>query len=219
VTRIGVLLSGRGSNFLALHDAVRRGELPAAIALVASNVAGAPGLERARERGLPVVAIPHRGEPDRPSHEAKLIAALAAAGVEWVCLAGYMRLLSPAFVAAFPRRIVNIHPSLLPAFPGIDAHAQAIAHGVRLSGCTVHLVDEGLDSGPIVVQRAVEVLDDDTPETLAARILEQEHLAYPEAMRLLLTRRWEVRGRRLVLLPGAGAAAGAAAAGAAPAAP
>jgi phosphoribosylglycinamide formyltransferase-1 len=219
VTRIGVLLSGRGSNFLALHDAVRRGELPAAITLVASNVAGAPGLERARERGLPAVAIPHRGEPDRSSHEAKLIAALAAAGVEWVCLAGYMRLLSPAFVAAFPRRIVNIHPSLLPAFPGIDAHAQAIAHGVRLSGCTVHLVDEGLDSGPIVVQRAVEVLDDDTPETLAARILEQEHLAYPEAMRLLLTRRWEVRGRRLVLLPGAGAAAGPAAAGAAPAAP
>jgi phosphoribosylglycinamide formyltransferase-1 len=204
VTRIGVLLSGRGSNFLALHEAVRLGELPAAIALVASNVAGAPGLERARERGLPAVAIPHRGEPDRASHEAKLIAALKGAGVEWVCLAGYMRLLSPGFLAAFPRRTVNIHPSLLPAFPGIEAHAQAIAHGVRLSGCTVHLVDEGLDSGPIVVQRAVPVLDDDTPETLAARILEQEHLAYPEAMRLLLTRRWEVRGRRLVFLAGAG---------------
>jgi phosphoribosylglycinamide formyltransferase-1 len=207
VTRLGVLLSGRGSNFLALHDAVRRGELPAEIALVASNVAGAPGLELASERGLPVVAIPHRGEPDRASHEVKLIAALRAAGVEWVCLAGYMRLLSPGFVAAFPRRIVNIHPSLLPAFPGIDAHAQALAHGVRLSGCTVHLVDEGLDSGPIVVQRAVEVLDDDTPETLAARILEQEHRAYPEAMRLLLTRRWEVRGRRLVFQPGPAAAA------------
>jgi phosphoribosylglycinamide formyltransferase-1 len=206
VTRLGVLLSGRGSNFLALHDAVRHGELPAEIALVVSNVAGAPGLERASERGLAAVAIPHRGEPDRASHEAKLVAALKAAGVEWVCLAGYMRLLSPGFVAAFPRRIVNIHPSLLPAFPGIDAHAQALAHGVRLSGCTVHLVDEGLDSGPIVVQRAVEVLDGDTPETLAARILEQEHRAYPEALRLLLTRRWEVRGRRLVFLPGAAAA-------------
>ncbi|MBV8202012.1 MAG: phosphoribosylglycinamide formyltransferase [Acidobacteria bacterium] len=211
MTRLGVLLSGRGSNFLALHDAVRRGELPAAIALVASNVADAPGLERARERGLPAAAIPHRGEPDRASHEAKLIAALQGAGVEWVCLAGYMRLLSPGFLAAFPGRVVNIHPSLLPAFPGVDAQAQALAHGVRLSGCTVHLVDAGLDSGPIVVQRAVAVLDDDTPETLGARILEQEHLAYPEALRLLLTRRWEVRGRRLVFLPG-GPAAGAAAA-------
>jgi phosphoribosylglycinamide formyltransferase-1 len=210
VSRIGVLLSGRGSNFLALHDAVRRGELPAAIALVVSNVDGAPGLERARERGVPAVAIPHRGESDRASHEAKLIAALAGAGVEWVCLAGYMRLLSPAFLAAFPRRILNIHPSLLPAFPGIDAQAQALAHGVKLSGCTVHLVDEGLDSGPIVVQRAVAVVDGDTPETLAARILEQEHVAYPEAMRLLLTRRWEVRGRRLVFLPDPGPAADAA---------
>lgn len=210
MSRIGVLLSGRGSNFLALHDAVRRGELPAAIALVVSNVDGAPGLERARERGVPAVAIPHRGEPDRAGHEAKLIAALAGAGVEWVCLAGYMRLLSPTFLAAFPRRILNIHPSLLPAFPGIDAQAQALAHGVKLSGCTVHLVDEGLDSGPIVVQRAVAVVDGDTPETLAARILEQEHVAYPEAMRLLLTRRWEVRGRRLVFLPDPGPAADAA---------
>jgi phosphoribosylglycinamide formyltransferase-1 len=198
VTRLGVLLSGRGSNFLALHDAVSRGELPAEIALVASNVPGAPGLARARERGLQAVAIPHRGEPERASHEAKMIAALRGAGVEWVCLAGYMRLLSPAFLAAFPRRILNIHPSLLPSFPGIDAQAQALAHGVKVTGCTVHLVDEGLDSGPIVVQRAVAVLDDDTPATLASRILEQEHLAYPEALRLLLTRSWEIRGRRLV---------------------
>jgi len=202
VTRLGVLLSGRGSNFLALHDAVRRGELPAEIALVAGNVDGAPGLERARERGLPVAVIPHRGEPDRAGHEAKVIGALRGAGVEWVCLAGYMRLLSPGFLAAFPQRVVNIHPSLLPAFPGLDAQAQALAHGVRITGCTVHLVDAGLDSGPIVVQRAVEVLDGDTVETLAARILEQEHLAYPEALRRLLTRRWEIRGRRLVFAAG-----------------
>jgi len=202
VTRLGVLLSGRGSNFLALHDAVRRGELPAEIALVAGNVDGAPGLERARERGLPVAVIPHRGEPDRASHEAKVIGALRGAGVEWVCLAGYMRLLSAGFLAAFPQRVVNIHPSLLPAFPGLDAQAQALAHGVRITGCTVHLVDAGLDSGPIVVQRAVEVLDGDTVETLAARILEQEHLAYPEALRRLLTRRWEIRGRRLVFAAG-----------------
>jgi len=201
VTRLGVLLSGRGSNFLALHDAVRRGELPAEIALVAGNSASAPGLERARARGLPVAVFPHRGEPDRASHEAKLVGALRDAGVEWVCLAGYMRLLSPDFLAAFPHRVVNIHPSLLPAFPGLDAQAQALAHGVRITGCTVHLVDAGLDSGPIVVQRAVEVLDGDTAETLAARILEQEHLAYPEAMRRLLTRRWEIQGRRLVFLP------------------
>jgi phosphoribosylglycinamide formyltransferase-1 len=198
VTRLGVLLSGRGSNFLALHDAVRRGELPAEIALVASNVPDAPGLARARERGLPAVAIPHRGEPDRGSHEAKLMAALREAGVEWVCLAGYMRLLSPAFLAAFPRRVLNIHPSLLPAFPGLDAQDQALAHGVKVSGCTVHLVDEGLDSGPIVVQRTVPVLDDDTTEALAARILAEEHRAYPEALRRLLTESWEISGRRLV---------------------
>jgi phosphoribosylglycinamide formyltransferase 1 len=196
--RVGVLLSGRGSNFLALHDAVERGELPAQIALVASNVAGAAGLERARERGLPAVALPHRGEPDRAAHEAKVIAALRGAAVEWVCLAGYMRLLSADFVAAFPRRILNIHPSLLPAFAGVDGAGQALAHGVRIAGCTVHLVDEGLDSGPIVVQRAVAVADDDTHDTLAARILQQEHLAYPEALRRLLTEPWEIQGRRLL---------------------
>lgn len=199
--RLGVLLSGRGSNFLALHAAVARGELPAEIALVASDVAEAPGLSRARELGLAAVAVPRRGEPDRAAHEAKVLAALRAARVDWVCLAGYMRLLSPAFIAAFPRRIVNIHPSLLPAFPGLDAQAQAIAHGVRVSGCTVHLVDEGLDSGPIVVQRPVPVLDGDTAATLAARILEQEHQAYPEALRRLLTEPWEVQGRRLIFHP------------------
>lgn len=196
--RLGVLLSGRGSNFLALHAAIERGELPAEIALVASNVPEAPGLAKARDLGLPAVAIPHRGEPSRAAHEAKVLAALAGARVEWVCLAGWMRLLSPAFVAARPRRILNIHPSLLPAFPGTDAQRQALAHGVKLSGCTVHLVDEGLDSGPIVLQRAVPVLDDDTEETLAARILEQEHRAYPEALRRLLGEPWKVEGRRLV---------------------
>jgi phosphoribosylglycinamide formyltransferase-1 len=199
--RLGVLLSGRGSNFLALHDAIAAGEVPAAIALVVSNEPAAAGLARARALGLPAAAIPHRGEPDRAAHEAKVLAALAGAGVEWVCLAGYMRLLSPAFVRRYPQRILNVHPSLLPAFPGLDAQRQALEHGVRVSGCTVHLVDEGLDSGPIVVQRAVPVSDRDSAETLAARILEQEHLAYPEALRRLLAERWEVVGRRLVFAP------------------
>jgi len=196
--RLGILLSGRGSNFLALQRAVAAGELPAEIALVVSNEPDAAGLARAREAGLPAAAIPHRGEPDRAGHEANVLAALAAAGVEWVCLAGYMRLLSPDFVRRYPRRILNVHPSLLPAFPGLEAQRQALEHGVRVSGCTVHLVDEGLDSGPIVVQRAVPVRDGDSAETLAARILEQEHLAYPEALRRLLTERWELVGRRLV---------------------
>lgn len=197
LARLGVLLSGRGSNFLAIHGAIARGELPAEIALVVSNVEEAGGLVRARELGLPALALPHQGLPRR-THEEQVLAALATAGVEWVCLAGYMRLLSPAFVAAYPRRIVNIHPSLLPAFPGLDAQAQALAWGVRVSGCTVHLVDEGLDSGPIVVQRTVPVLDTDTAGTLAARILEQEHQAYPEALRRLLTEPWEIEGRRLL---------------------
>lgn len=198
--RLGILLSGRGSNFLALARAVERGEIPAEIALVVSNVAEAPGLERARDLGLPALTIPHRGEPDREAHEAKVHAALLAAGVEWICLAGYMRLLSPGFVSRWPRRIVNIHPSLLPAFPGKDAQAQALAHGVKVSGCTVHLVDEGLDSGPIVAQRTVGVEENDTETTLAARILEQEHQAYPEAVRRLLAEPWEVEGRRLRFL-------------------
>lgn len=197
---IAVLLSGRGSNFLAIHAAIERGEVPAEIVLAASNVADAPGLDRARELGLPALAIPHQGVPRRVQEE-KVLAALREAGAEWICLAGYMRLLSPDFIAAFRHRIVNIHPSLLPAFPGLDAQAQAIAHGVKVSGCTVHLVDEGLDSGPIVVQRTVPVLDGDTPGTLAARILEQEHQAYPEALRRLLTEPWRIEGRRLVFGP------------------
>ncbi len=197
MTRIGVLLSGRGSNFLALEAAIERGELPARIVLVLSNIADSPGLAKARELGLPAEAIPHQGQP-RATQEEKVLAAFRRSEVDWVCLAGYMRLLSPVFVSAFPRRIVNIHPSLLPAFPGLDAQEQALAHGVKVSGCTVHLVDEGLDSGPIVVQRTVPVLDGDTPRTLAARILEQEHLAYPEALRRLLTEPWRIEGRRLI---------------------
>ena len=202
--RLAVLLSGRGSNFLALHAAVQRGELPAEIVAVLSDVAEAPGLAAARRLGLPAVAVPRRGEPSRQAHEEKVLAALAAARPDWLCLAGYMRLLSPAFVARFPRRIVNVHPSLLPAFPGLDAQRQALEHGVKVSGCTVHLVDEGLDSGPIVVQSAVPVADDDDEASLAARILEQEHRAYPQALGRLLREPWEVRGRRLVFLSAAG---------------
>lgn len=196
--RLAVLLSGRGSNFLALDKAVEDGALPAEIVLVLSNVEDAPGLAAARRLGLEAVAVPHRGEPSRQAHEEKVLAALDDAEPDWICLAGYMRLLSPAFVARWRRRIVNVHPSLLPAFPGLDAQAQAVEHGVKVSGCTVHLVDEGLDSGPIVVQRSVPVMDGDDAATLAARILEQEHRAYPEAMRRLISEDWEVRGRRLL---------------------
>ena len=177
--------------------------MPAEIVLVVSNVEAAPGLARARDLGLAALAIPHQGV-GRREHEQRVVAALRQARAEWICLAGYMRLLSPELVAAFPRRIVNIHPSLLPAFPGLDAQAQALAHGVKVSGCTVHLVDEGLDSGPIVVQRTVPVLEGDSPQTLAARILEAEHLAYPEALRRLLTEPWRVEGRRLLFGPASG---------------
>lgn len=199
---VAVLLSGRGSNLIALHAAMTRGEVPARIALVLSDQEDAPGLERARERGLPALAIPRRQFPDRESHEAAILAALRRAGVEWVCLAGYLRLLSPRFVASFPERILNIHPSLLPAFPGLHAQRQALGHGVRVSGCTVHLVDAELDSGPIVVQRPVAVAEGDDEAALAARILAEEHLAYPAALRLLLTRSWRVEGRRLIFAPG-----------------
>lgn len=196
-TRIGILLSGRGSNFLALHQAIDRGELPGAkIALVASNVPTAVGLAKARELGLPTFALEHRGM-GRGDHERALLAALGEANVEWICLAGYMRKLSPLLVGAFPRRILNIHPSLLPAFPGLDAQRQALEYGVRVAGCTVHLVDEGLDSGPIVEQRAVRVEDDDTVETLSARILLEEHRAYAFALRRLLSERWRTEGRRV----------------------
>ena len=196
--RVAVLLSGRGSNFLALHGAMERGEVPAEFALVISNVAEAAGLERARALRLPTVCLPHRLEASRQAHEAKVLAALAHARIEWICLAGYMRLLSPGFVAAYPQRILNIHPSLLPAFPGLDAQEQALEWGVRLAGCTVHLVDEELDHGPIVVQRVVAVRGEDSAESLAARILVEEHKAYPEALGRLLAERWRVEGRKIV---------------------
>jgi phosphoribosylglycinamide formyltransferase 1 len=198
--RVAVLLSGRGSNFLALHGAMERGELPAEIVRVVSNEPDAAGLAKARDLRLPTLCLPHRHEPSRVAHEAKLLDALADAQVEWICLAGYMRLLSASFCSRYPQRILNIHPSLLPAFPGVDAQRQALEYGVKVTGCTVHLVDEHLDAGPIVVQRSVAVRDDDTGGSLAARILAEEHKAYPEALRLLLTEAWEVRGRRVVFL-------------------
>ncbi len=197
MTRLAVLLSGRGSNFVALADACARGEVPAEIVVVVSNRADAPGLERARERGIATAVVPSKGK-EREAHEREVIAVLEAAGAEWICLAGYMRLLSPEFIGRFPSRIVNIHPALLPAFPGLDAQHQAWAYGVKVSGCTVHLVDAGCDTGPIVLQRTVPVLDDDTAETLAARILEQEHVAYAAALRMLLTRPWRLDGRRVL---------------------
>lgn len=196
--RVGILLSGRGSNFLALHGAMERGEVPAEIALVVSNVAEAPGLEKAKALRLPTVCFPHRIEPSREAHEAKVLEALRHAEVEWICLAGYMRLLSATFVSQYPQRILNIHPALLPSFPGLEAQTQAVEYGVKISGCTVHLVDEGLDSGPIVVQKAVPVKDADTPESLSARILAEEHKVYAEALRMLLTERWNIEGRRIV---------------------
>lgn len=196
--RVGILLSGRGSNFRALHRAMAQGEVPAGIALVVSNRADAPGLAAARELGLETALLPHRGEPSREAHDTKIVAALLERGVDWVCLAGYMRLLSAVLIRAFPQRILNIHPSLLPAFPGLEAQRQALEYGVAVTGCTVHLVDAELDHGPVVVQRTVPVEDSDSVDTLSERILEQEHRAYPEALRRLLTRPWRLEGRRLL---------------------
>ena len=196
--RVAILLSGRGSNFVALHGAMERREIPAKVALVVSNVTEAAGLEKARSLRLPTVSFPHRLEPSRETHEEKVLAALDHAEVEWICLAGYMRLLSTGFVERYPNRILNIHPSLLPSFPGLDAQEQAVQWGVKVSGCTVHLVDAELDHGPIVLQRSVPVRDDDNPISLSARILAEEHKAYPEALRRLLTDRWRIVGRRVV---------------------
>ena len=195
--RLGILISGRGSNFLAIADAIAAGRLDAEIAVVISNRTEAPGIEAARARGLNAVVLPSKGL-DREIYDRQLIAELRRNQVDLVCLAGFMRLLSGQFVRAFPGRVLNIHPSLLPAFPGLDAQHQAIENGAKISGCTVHFVDEGLDSGPIVLQAAVPVLDDDTAESLSARILEQEHRIYAEAIALVLSGQYRLEGRRVV---------------------
>jgi phosphoribosylglycinamide formyltransferase-1 len=195
---LGILLSGRGSNFVAIADSIDAGRIPdARIAVVISNKTDAPGIGTARQRGLNAIVIPSKGKP-REEHDREVVAALKQNGVELVCLAGYMRLLSPWFVQQFPQRILNIHPSLLPAFPGLEAQEQAFAYGVKVSGCTVHFVDEELDHGAIIVQKTVPVLDGDDEHTLAARILEQEHIAYTEAIKIVLSGTFKVTGRRLV---------------------
>jgi len=183
--RLGILISGRGSNFEAIAENVRLGKLNAEIAIVISNKADAAGIESARKRGLNAVVIESKGKT-REVHDAEMIAALNNARVDLICLAGYMRLLSPVFVQAFPRRILNIHPSLLPQFPGLDAPKQALEAGVKESGCTVHYVDEQLDHGPIILQKRVPVMANDKVESLTARILEQEHIAYSEAIAVVL---------------------------------
>ena len=195
---LGILISGRGSNFLAIADAIDAGRIPGArIAVVISNRADAPGLAAARERGLEAVAIEARGRK-RAEHDAEIAACLREHQVDLVCLAGYMRLLSPGFVQAFPQRILNIHPSLLPAFPGLDAQTQAFEYGVQVAGCTVHFVDEELDHGVIVLQRTAPVLEGDDAHALAERILEQEHMAYAEAIARVVSGEWETVGRRYV---------------------
>ncbi len=198
--RIAVLLSGRGSNFEALADAVASGEIPdAELALVISNREGAPGVEKAQRRNIPCRVIPSRGL-EREAYDRLLLAALEPAGVDLICLAGFMRLLSPLFIARYRERILNIHPSLLPAFPGLEAQRQALEYGVRYSGCTVHFVDESLDAGPIVLQAVVPVYDDDTVESLSDRILAEEHRLYPRAVRIVLSGRYRIEGRRVRLL-------------------
>jgi phosphoribosylglycinamide formyltransferase-1 len=198
MNRLGILLSGRGSNFLAIHQAILHGRLPnTEIALVLSNKADAPGLASARALNLPAHHIPIAGRTPA-QRDFEFIARLQKANVDLVCLAGYMRILSPGFIAAFPDRIVNIHPSLLPSFPGLDAQAQALDFGVKIAGCTVHFVDEAVDHGVIILQRAVDILDSDTAETLAARILIEEHKAYPEAIARILSGQYEIRNRRFL---------------------
>jgi phosphoribosylglycinamide formyltransferase-1 len=195
---LGILLSGRGSNFVAIADSIEAGRITGArIGVVVSNKADAPGVATARERGLQALVIPSRGKT-REEHDREVVAALKQHAVDLICLAGYMRLLSPWFVQQFPGRILNIHPSLLPAFPGLEAQEQAFAYGVKVSGCTVHFVDEELDHGAIIVQKTVEVRDGDDERTLAARILEQEHMAYTEAINLVLSGSFKIAGRRFI---------------------
>ena len=195
--KLGILLSGRGSNFEAIAESIKAKGLQAEIAIVISNRSDAAGLESAKRRGLNAVLIPSKGRV-REEHDAEVVAALQEAQVDLICLAGYMRLLSPDFIRAFPNRIINIHPSLLPAFPGMDAQKQALEYGVKVTGCTVHFVDEHLDHGPIILQKVVPVLDGDDVHTLSARILEQEHTAYSEAIGLLLSGEVEIQGRAVV---------------------
>ena len=196
--RLGILISGRGSNFEAIATNVAAGTIDAEIAVVISNRAEAPGLEMARRLGFNAVALPSRGL-DREVYDRLLVEELKRNKVDLVCLAGFMRLLSAGFIRNFPNRILNIHPSLLPAFPGLDAQHQALHHGVKITGCTAHFVDEDLDAGPILVQAAVPVLDEDTVETLSARILAEEHRIYSEAIRIVLAERYSVEGRRVLL--------------------
>jgi phosphoribosylglycinamide formyltransferase-1 len=195
---LGILLSGRGSNFVAIADGIAAGRIPdARIAVVISNRGDAPGLETARQRGINALVISSKGKP-REDHDREVVSTLLDNKIDLICLAGYMRLLSPWFVRQFPAKILNIHPSLLPSFPGLEAQQQAFAYGVRISGCTVHFVDEELDHGAIIVQKSVPVLDSDDEHTLAARILEQEHIAYSEAVRIVLEGKYEMAGRRMV---------------------
>jgi phosphoribosylglycinamide formyltransferase 1 len=196
--RLGILLSGRGSNFLAIAQSIRKGRLKGVeIAIVISNVADAPGIAAAQQLGVPHAVLVSKGR-NRAEHDADVIASLRAHNVHLVCLAGYMRLLSPEFIAAFPNRILNIHPSLLPAFPGLEAQRQAFDYGVKVAGCTVHFVDEHLDHGAIILQRAIPVLDTDDAHSLAQRILLEEHLAYPEAISVVASGQYEIRDRRFV---------------------
>src|SRR5438309_7958113 len=195
---LGILLSGRGSNFVAIADSIAAGRIKnAGIAVVISNRADAPGGAAARQRGLNTLVIPSKGKA-REEHDREVVAALQQHKVDLICLAGYMRLLSPWFVQQFPHRILNIHPSLLPAFPGLEAQQQAFAYGVKVAGCTVHFVDEELDHGAIIVQKTVRVMDSDDEHTLASRILEQQHIAYSEAIKIVLEGKFEIVGRRLV---------------------
>ena len=196
--RIAVLLSGRGSNFEALADGVAAGRIPnAEISIVLSNREGAPGIDKAQQRKIMTRVIPSKGL-EREAYDRQVVAVLREQKIDLVCLAGYMRLLSPFFVASFPNRILNIHPSLLPSFPGLESQRQALEYGVKFAGCTVHFVDENLDAGPIVLQSAVRVLDDDTEATLSARILAEEHRIYSEAVRIVLEGRYKIEGRRVI---------------------
>ena len=197
MNRLGILLSGRGSNFEAIADSVAEGRLDAEITLVMSNRPDAQGLAAARKRGVPALCLPSRGI-DRETYDRSLLKELKNAGVELVCLAGYMKLLSPGFIRVYKGRIVNIHPSLLPAFPGLDAQRQALEYGVKITGCTVHFVDENLDAGPIILQAAVPVLDNDTVESLSARILTEEHRIYTEALRIVLSEEYRAEDRRIL---------------------